>query len=463
MSAKHTLVIGSANLDVIAYTDSPFTSTRKKGRVDIAFGGAGHNIAMDYKALGGGTAFMCGLNHSAITQMIINDIEEAGIKLHVLTCPDLPDPIFSGQFYKGDLVSSISAEASGEVIFPDEFIKSGMHNAQAIILCAHFSIEMINHIIAMANKAGTPIYLAVNSEKRALKVVDIVGDIACIYMNEHEMSYLQRQWYPHKDWLAIARDKNCPFVITRGPRGMTVLDPEKFEAIDILVQELEVQGNTLGAGDLIVAATTYHLVEHHLSLTAAVRKSFEKIELILNQNHVHLGEGDALKISIQRAFKQADHDQLTGLLNRHGLRKFMLSDGFRKQRFGLAILDIDHFKQVNDTYGHPAGDSVLCEVAKALSGALREGDVVARWGGEEFICLFINPTKKDALETLQRLLDTVCHTPQAIPQKVTLSAGLDIFSGNQGIEDAIARADIALYRAKQAGRNRVELSEDTFN
>lgn len=458
MRGKYTLVIGSANLDVIAYTDEPFTSIRKKGRVDIAFGGAGHNIAMNVQALGGDTAFMCGLNESAITQMIINDMEEAGIQLHVLPCPDLPDPIFSGQFHRGDLVSSISAEASGNVVFPEKFIKDGLKNARAIILCAHFSIDVLNTIIAMANKAGIPLYLAVNSEKRALKVAEITGDIACIFMNEHEMTHLQRQWYPHKDWLAIAKDKISPIVVTRGPRGMTILDPNKPEPIDIPVQELEVRGNTLGAGDLIVAATSYHLVYHNLSLTAAVRKSFEKIEQILSQNHVHLGEGDALKLSIQRAFKQADHDQLTGLLNRNGLRKFMLSEGFKKQRFGVAILDIDHFKKINDTYGHPAGDDVLREVSKTLSASLREGDVVARWGGEEFICVFVNPTKTTAMATLKRLTEAVRQTTQKIPQQVTLSGGLAIFSGNKGLDAAVEAADAALYRAKQAGRDRVELA-----
>lgn len=459
MVGKHTLVIGSANLDVIAYTDEPFTSIRKKGRVDIAFGGAGHNIAMNIQALGGNTTFMCGLNESAITQMIVNDMEEQGISLHVLPCPDLPDPIFSGQFHKGDLVSSISAEASGNVVFPEKFIKEGLKNAEAVVLCAHFSIEALNTIIELANKVGVPVYLAVNSEKRALKVAELQGDIACVFMNEHEMTYLQRQWYPHKEWLAIAQDKGCRFVVTRGPRGMTILSPDKKEAVDIPVQELEVRGNTLGAGDLIVGATVYHLVYHDLSLTAAVRKSFDKIEQILSQTHVHLGEGDALKLSIQRAFKQADHDQLTGLLNRNGLRKFMLSEGFKKQRFGVAILDIDHFKKINDTYGHPAGDEVLRKVAQTLSSVLREGDVVARWGGEEFICLFVNPTQTAALSTLKRLSKAVQETPQKIPQKVTLSAGLAIFSGNKGLEKAVEKADTALYQAKQAGRNRVEVAK----
>lgn len=458
MRGKYTLVIGSANLDVIAYTDEAFTSIRKKGRVDIAFGGAGHNIALNIEALGGQTTFMCGLNDSAITQMIVNDMEEHGINLHLLPCPELPDPIFSGQFHKGDLVSSIASDAADRIIFPDKFIKEALKDAEAVVLCAHFSIEVLNNIIALANKAGVPLYLAVNSEKRALKVAELQGDIACVFMNEHEMTYLQRQWYPHKEWLAIAQDKGCRFVVTRGPRGMTILDPIKNEAVDIPVQELEVRGNTLGAGDLVVGATVYHLVYHDLSLTGAVRKSFEKIDQILNQTHVHLGEGDALKLSIQRAFKQADHDQLTGLLNRNGLRKFMLAEGFKKQRFGVAILDIDHFKQINDTFGHPMGDEVLREVAKTLSGALREGDVVARWGGEEFICLFVNPTKADALLTLKRLAKTVEQTPQKSAKPVTLSGGLAFFSGNKGLEAAVEKADEALYRAKEAGRNRVEVA-----
>ncbi|MBK7545288.1 MAG: GGDEF domain-containing protein [Elusimicrobia bacterium] len=134
----------------------------------------------------------------------------------------------------------------------------------------------------------------------------------------------------------------------------------------------------------------------------------------------------------------------------------------------LAVImaDIDHFKKINDKWGHPAGDAVLSEVARRLQTGLREMDILGRYGGEEFSLMLLDTERKDALEVAERLRRTVEISPvqiggNAIP--VTLSLGLAMRSNEEEIklDVLIARADRSLYQAKETGRNRVVLAEGT--
>ena len=133
------------------------------------------------------------------------------------------------------------------------------------------------------------------------------------------------------------------------------------------------------------------------------------------------------------------------------------------------MLDLDHFKIVNDTFGHLAGDMVLATVAKALSGFLREGDLVGRFGGEEFVILLPRTTAGEAHQITERLRARVAQLttpaddrPGSSPLQVTISIGVAAMeSARRDLEDLLAAADHALYEAKQAGRNCVRTLSDT--
>jgi diguanylate cyclase (GGDEF)-like protein len=128
-------------------------------------------------------------------------------------------------------------------------------------------------------------------------------------------------------------------------------------------------------------------------------------------------------------------------------------------RFCLAILDIDHFKRINDTYGHGVGDEVLRGFAQAAESVLRETDVLARWGGEEFLVLLNDTQAAQAnigLERLRELLDKTLLVPNLPELKPTFSSGLTAYELSEPLHTCIERADQALYRAKGGGRNRTE-------
>ncbi|HTN64828.1 MAG TPA: GGDEF domain-containing protein [Burkholderiaceae bacterium] len=155
-------------------------------------------------------------------------------------------------------------------------------------------------------------------------------------------------------------------------------------------------------------------------------------------------------------------DQLTGSLNRRGLDHMFSRELGRANRCGtplcVAMLDLDDFKQLNDTYGHCTGDDVLVHVVRVIKQTLRSVDNVARFGGEEFLILLPDTTLEAAGLALARLQQALAeqvfiHKRQRLP--ITFSAGVALRAANEGRPTLVARADAALYRAKQAGKNRV--------
>ncbi|MDP8255337.1 MAG: diguanylate cyclase [Candidatus Alcyoniella australis] len=167
----------------------------------------------------------------------------------------------------------------------------------------------------------------------------------------------------------------------------------------------------------------------------------------------------AVAINKAQLWEMAVTDSLTGLYIR---RYFMVrfADEIKRAKrynkiFSVVMADIDYFKNVNDTYGHPAGDKVLRSVAKVLSDQIREVDIVARYGGEEFVLLLPETPKEGALVSAERLRESVSQVEFDGMSSVTISLGVSTFPDDAGeIDELIKRADTALYQAKRDGRNR---------
>lgn len=174
------------------------------------------------------------------------------------------------------------------------------------------------------------------------------------------------------------------------------------------------------------------------------------------------------KAELARALEQirqlATHDDLTGLLNRRAMLDRMQLEQHRSLRSGspllIAQLDIDHFKAVNDTHGHAAGDLVLQSFADTVRRNVRDTDVLARWGGEEFVLLLCDTPAADAVALMERLRQAVQAMQVPVPQggqpiTVTVSIGLARHTPADPLAGTLERADRALYAAKAGGRNRV--------
>lgn len=179
-------------------------------------------------------------------------------------------------------------------------------------------------------------------------------------------------------------------------------------------------------------------------------------------------KNQALQVALAQIREMAMRDALTGLLNRRQMSELMQLEWHRAARSGrpllLAQLDIDHFKPINDTHGHAVGDRALQAFARTVRASVREGDVLARWGGEEFVMMLTDTTLEEAREMLERVRAAVEETDIAHAAgsfRMTVSVGLALHQAGDPVERTLERADQALYAAKALGRNRVAVAPPT--
>ena len=212
----------------------------------------------------------------------------------------------------------------------------------------------------------------------------------------------------------------------------------------------------------------YQVELAHFILIAAILPTISSLASQLNSMRMRLqSQKNELAQALTHIQILATRDELTGLFNRRHMMEVLTQHQKRlirsgHHRFCLALLDIDHFKRINDTHGHGVGDEVLREFAATLQRALRDTDVLARWGGEEFLLLINDTSPELANIGLERARDMLAAAPLLahMPDlRVTFSAGLTGYDDVEELSICIERADQALYRAKAEGRNRTVIDD----
>ncbi|MBW1808347.1 MAG: GGDEF domain-containing protein [Deltaproteobacteria bacterium] len=196
-----------------------------------------------------------------------------------------------------------------------------------------------------------------------------------------------------------------------------------------------------------------------LSVSRKLHSTYGKLDLDLLRLVAQLSEP---YLEIARLKRLNESDSLTLLHNRRHLDERLPLEIQRAQRFGkplaLAMIDIDHFKQVNDTHGHEIGDESLTEFANRLSTVSRSSDVIVRWGGEEFVAIFPETNVRQGKRIAERMRRSVCDRPFATSAGkiyLTASIGLVSLTNKDDTQSLTRRVDQALYAAKRQGRNRV--------
>jgi diguanylate cyclase (GGDEF)-like protein len=226
-------------------------------------------------------------------------------------------------------------------------------------------------------------------------------------------------------------------------------------------------GLSMGAGTLIAPQRFAPSIEAlHFLFCVVVLPTIAVLAGQLSQMRFDLrAQKGELSEALERIRVLATRDELTGLPNRRHAQDLLAIEATRSRLervpLCLCLMDLDHFKQVNDTLGHAAGDEVLRSVARYAAPLLRETDVLARWGGEEFLLLLPDTHPADAERVVERLRERLgsIETWRERPElRVTFSGGITAHRHGESMQDTIARADDLLYRAKTAGRDRVLLA-----
>lgn len=208
-----------------------------------------------------------------------------------------------------------------------------------------------------------------------------------------------------------------------------------------------------------------HLLFSGIVLTAAsiLAVRIGRLRTRLRKQRTHL-EDQRMELlgALERIRALATHDDLTGLANRRAAVERMQAElmvrGRPEQLMSVALIDLDHFKLINDSHGHRAGDAVLIRFAECARREVRRGEMFARWGGEEFLLVMPATAQEDAVmavERMQQALRRMSFNDIASGLKVSFSAGVAECVGGDDLDAAIARADTAMYEAKRSGRGRV--------
>jgi diguanylate cyclase (GGDEF)-like protein len=260
-----------------------------------------------------------------------------------------------------------------------------------------------------------------------------------------------------------------PEAVAEARAGMTVCDAlrrpaERTELLRVLADAHEALGDPVAALAALreLHALTVRLGDAQAERRAALLGARMEVEQAERQAEAERRRSEALEERNARLAHEAAHDGLTGLANRRTLDVQLDRWVAERGAFAVALLDIDHFKRVNDTYSHQVGDAVLVRVAAALQHALRRDDLAARYGGEEFAVLLDGLSGNRTVDVCDRLRATIAGLAwdDLMPgARLTVSIGVAERHPGEPVSGLLSRADGALYRAKAAGRDRVRVAD----
>ena len=209
-----------------------------------------------------------------------------------------------------------------------------------------------------------------------------------------------------------------------------------------------------------------HFESYRESDKTQFAQSQKQIQALKQRIRIMEQESIELRQTAMRSRDQALKDPLTGIWNRQALNEVLEKEFIRWQRYKkpltIILWDIDLFKNINDQYGHAAGDKVLKTIAQLFTSKIREADFIARYGGEEFMGIFPETNLSDALRLADKIREEIAQSKfhyENTAVTISASAGLACFSDGDDIDAVFNRADIALYKAKENGRNRCQIEE----
>ncbi|NEX63411.1 GGDEF domain-containing protein [Noviherbaspirillum galbum] len=432
------LVAGSAHL--VIQTGATAPARAGNGKIDISVGGTAYETASCLSRLDTVPRLLTAWNASELSRLLGAHIASAGIQLipDEVAGMDIGAEVRFGAHGQTGHVASIPISSHQ---FGAQRLRQALNGVHALYMDATLSLQTIADLGESAEALSIPMVAFGVAPELAAKLLPLAGKLTALVLSPLELESLLEET-DLADASEIAHRMETMVFLARGRGGGVIYHPDG-ERTRVLPPETE-GGSALLDYPFAVAVIEMLLQGHELQ-DAANAAHAAALELACGG-----AVSNGLSSMVEGLVDQAEHDTLTGLLTRGGF-----SGALRRglgHRGALLLLDLDNFKQVNDTHGHDAGDQVLKDVSDVIQGCIRAGDFAARWGGDEFVVYLAKTDVERAQKVVQRMRATAAKRNL---HGVTLSIGVTVVDAGEPIADAISRADSAMYRVKRSGKDNV--------
>lgn len=458
--------IGSAHLDVIARSAGTGKELDQPGTAKIDIGGTACNVAINWGRLGIPSRLLTITDGSALSNMILDHVRCHQVEVVVDHSAHLGVGVFSAHLNSvGELAGAISHMPIEFHCFSEEAFDDALRDAKHVLLDCNLSAQELAAASIECLARGIPFTVAGVSEEKSLRLNSIRSMPSLVGLNAAEAHYFLLSILrknikdPIDRIVALADHMRCPCVMTMAAEGAIYYDG-KAPPVWGRPEHLAKRGNRLGAGDGFLAAFVHAMdrLGSQQSPKHALSRAMRIAGIMANKEHSNLGSAKPLEEALKNLGAKAFQDPLTGLANRAGARAGLEKRKNSPNSYPLSVLliDIDHFKKVNDTLGHDQGDAAIKMVSTLAKSCLRSDDIASRWGGEEFVCFLPGTRRADATAIAERIRTSIADAAILPGWLVTVSIGVSEGQQQDTLDDTIKRADEALYRAKKGGRNQVQ-------
>ncbi len=473
-------VLGSAHLNVLSHVAPGRKGEAEHvGEMVITYGGSGHNIAVNLVRMGHEVVFSSILADTMISRSIDYEMRRLGITTRIQFTAGLQDAGFSAHLCGGQLLSAVSSIPAAQRELDREMVETSLGAADVCVADCNLAAASLAHIVGACARLDRPLWLSGVSDFQCTKIIQALAgrpegaalDGAAVVTRE-QRARLEAALDP-----AMAGPEDCPPGTPRDGHvarrlGWPVLElagtstarlwlPDAREPMECRLQPSGGRRQSeqwLGAVDYLLALMVHLGQSLGCSMREAMDEAIQRVSRLHNDRACHAGAVNPLERHLKGLTNGAFRDRLTGALNRAGLEAGMAALSEEAQ-VSVLILDIDHFKSINDTFGHDVGDVALREVVRLCQDQLRPSDMLARWGGEEFIVILPDQGGAEAMAVAERIRRKIggAEIP-GIDRPVTISLGVGA-GVLADFADLRRAADEALYRAKRGGRDRAVLAD----
>lgn len=441
-----TLVVGSAHLDTIAHPSAPDLRDRP-GKVSVEIGGTACNIAFGLRRAGADVRLLSAWGDGAITKMVAGKIASAGIELVVDEVPGMQQGAYVTQLtMAGERESSTAFTPIEAHEFSPQRIARALENVDCIVIDANLNESAIKLLAKKANKKKIPVFGVAVSPYKVSRLLGAARYFTAMFMTQSEAAEAMEQ-LSVIDVAELASMGTTTIVVNHFERGAMVYSADGTRT-RLTAAPVGAVRNRLGMGAAFVAGVVDGVIHYSMDYAAAARHAQDLVAVVAASESSNAYSMNALDSMVSGLYHESRNDTLTGLFVRRAFEEEY--DRHRRGWNTLMLIDCDHFKRVNDTVGHDAGDQVLKAIAACIRSNLRATDVPCRWGGDEFVVLLARTDEDEATVVAERIRQAAS---QMDLHGVTLSIGLTKTSSGELLDDAINRADDAMYAAKRGGKN----------